>query len=272
MKRNFGGLQEELGLALQAALQEPNPVGRYIRCVQAAESAIARMKEQVLADPFPTRDEEIHHFKHEAPEIYSRLFYYLKMVQIEADRPYADEDRFRVLLRQTRDELDTYFRLHDHICRYYNQGQSFQDAHLFLRRPIGQWSGDEIGAYIPPDLTIGTYWVLWIKANDRLRNWLREELAGPHPASAADVKKASKLRWTGQRVDLIEVLCALHLCDCFNNGQATLKEVMKWGEEQLGIKVGQFHVALGEMSLRKDPVPFLKRLSDLLVRKYDSLL
>jgi hypothetical protein len=263
MKRNFGALLELLGNRLQVALQEPNPINRCLGCVRAAESAIAQMKEEVLADPFLSREEEIHHFKHEAPELYSQLFYYLCLVQIESDRPYADPDCFQASLRLRKEQLDEYFRLHDHICRYYNQGCTFQDDHLFLRRPTGQWSGDEIGAFIPPDFTIGAHWISWIKANDRVRNFVREELArlsGQQP----------RIQWTGNRADAIVAFRALHLAGCFSKN--TLKEVMEWVQDQLGVKTGQFHVALNEASIRKDPVAFLRKLIDLLTQKFDSML
>src|SRR6267142_4108191 len=176
MKRNFGGLQEGLGKELQAALTEPNPITRYLGCIQAAETAVFRMKEMVAADEFVSRQEEIHHFKHEAPEVYSQLFYYMQLERIEADRPFADDEAFRALLCRRKEEVDEFFHQHDTICRYYNQGQTHQDEHLFVRRAVGQWSGDEIGTFIAPDFTIGTYWVAKIKANDRLRKWVREEL------------------------------------------------------------------------------------------------
>jgi hypothetical protein len=263
MKRNFGILLEELGDSLQAALEEPNPIARCLCCVRAAEAAVAKMKEELLADPFTCREEEIHHFKHEAPEIYSQLFYYLRLVEIETGRPYADPGRFRASLGEQKELLDEYFRRHDHICRYYSQGFTFQDEHLFLRRPTGQWSGDEIGAFIPPDFTIGAYWLSWIKANERLRDFIREELA------VFDGKQKG-IRWTGSRVDLITVFYALELTGCFN--QNTLKDVMEWLQEQLGVKVGQFHVAINETALRKDPAAFLRKLTDTLLKKFDSML
>jgi hypothetical protein len=266
MERNFGRLQEEFGEALGKALEETNPVNRCLACIRASESAIARMKEMVVADPFRSKEEEIHHFKFEAPEVYGQLFYYLELVRMETDRAYTDAGSFLVALRRKKEALDEYFRAHDHICRYYYQGFDHFDEPMFVRRSVGQWSGDEIGAFIPPDFTIGTYWVSWIKANDRLRRWIQEELEPGDPTARA---KQRKIRWVKSRVDMLEVFCALHLDGCF--GDRPIKEVMEWVEEQLGVRVGQFHSSLNDMSIRKDPVQCLHRLTAVMTRKFNSM-
>ncbi|GGB01517.1 RteC domain-containing protein [Puia dinghuensis] len=271
MERNFGRLQEELGKALQETLKESNPINRYIGSIKVTSEAILRMKEQVAACPFEGKAAEIYHFKYEAPEFYSRLFYFMELNRIEAGRVHKEPAAFIALLGQERRRLEEYFRQHDHICRYYNQGSTFQDEYLFLRQPTGQWSGDEIGTFIHTDFTIGTYWVSWIKANDRLRVWIREEMEQMEP-EAAGARKMRKLKWTGGRAALIEMLSAMHAAGCFNNGKHTLKQVMEAGEEIFEVKLGQYHVALNEMSTRKDRAQFLNSLVRVLLGKFDSLL
>jgi hypothetical protein len=129
-----------------------------------------------------------------------------------------------------------------------------------------------VGTFIPADFTIGTHWISWIKAYDRLRDWIREELA---EASSAwhfeSTKNRPRLQWTGSKADLVVLLCALFLAKCFNNGLCTLKEVMEWGQEEFGIKMDQFHVTLGEVSIRKDPIKFFKTLIEKISRKFDSM-
>jgi len=269
MKRNFGSVYEQLTTALLAALQGTNAINRYMNCARAAESAIARMKEMVLADPFPDAQEEIHHFKYEAPFIYSELFYYLRLIELEHDRLHAHPDRFRAILIRKEQELDDYFLIHKHITRYDREGASYQDEHLFLRRPVGQWSGYEIGAFIPPDFTIGTYWLSWIMANERLQDYVREELAAP-PPFPPDTKTATKLPWTTNKSHLIVLLYVLHLGGCFNKN--SLKEVMEGFGELLDIDLGQYHSALNKISFNKDPAAWLKTLPDIFLQKLDSLL
>src|SRR5579859_858208 len=233
MNRNFGRLQEETGEALQEALKETHPISRYRGCIRILESAGHQLKEMVVTNPFATREDEIHHFKHEAPEIYSQLFYYLELNRLETDRDYCDPKAFLAVLRRKKIAIDEYFQEHDAICRYYSQGSAFQDDYLFIRRPTGQFLGDEIGTFIPPDFTIGTHWFSFIKANMRLRDWIREELAkGEAVWEGESAKRKPKLRWTGTRADLILLLCALSLTGCFNNGELTLKQIMEWGEEE----------------------------------------
>jgi len=267
MKRNFGYLQEELGKELQAALEEPNPITRYSECIRAAQSAIRRMKEMVAGEGFESRADEIHHFKHEAPELYSQLFYYQKLKEIETDRPLSNPKDFRSLLLRSKEEADMYFRKAGNLPRYYSAQDTHLDDHLFVRRSEGQWLGDPIGAFIPSEMTPGTHVFAMIKANDRLRQWIQEEMD-----LLNGVQRSHRLRWTGTRIDLITLLSALHLAGVFNNGKITKKEIMLWAEEEWGVKVGQYDSAMNDKASVKNPTAFLKRLLDIMVQKFDKLI
>jgi hypothetical protein len=274
MKRNFESLHEALIEALQAEENQPNPMHGYLRSIGHIEKAISEMKEMVHSDPFPGKQEEMHHFKNQAPEIYSQLFYFMRLSGIESIRSYTGPDRFRFLLQQEMQSVDAFFQSHDAICRYCSTCSTYQDEHLFTRREYGEWSGAEIGAFIPNDFTIGSYWVAWIKANSRLRSWIKTELEkGGTEHEMIGGKIIRKLKWTGHRVNFIEVFTPLQLAGCFNDGKVTLKEVMEWGEAILEVKPGQYNVALTEMSLRKgSQTSFLDQLAGILRKKFASLL
>jgi hypothetical protein len=63
------------------------------------------------------------------------------------------------------------------------------------------------------------------------------------------------------------------LGNCFNNGEATLKDIMTWGECHLGISLGNYHVAFQEMAQRKiSRTKFTDLLTRLLNQKMDSML
>jgi len=267
MKRNFGYLQEELGKELQAALEESDPITRYNECIRAAESAIRRMQKIVAAEGFETSADEMHHFKYEAPDLYGQLFYYQRLKEIEADRPFAKPKAWRSLLQRCSEETDGYFRKAESMCRYYSSRQIHLDNHLFMRRQEGYWLAEPIGVFIAPDMTGGTYVFAMIRAYERLRQWIREELD-----SFNGVQRIHRLRWTGKRIDLITLLSALHLAEVFNNGKVTKKEVMLWAEEELGVKLGQYDSAMNDKAAVKNPTAFLQRLLDIMVRKFDKLI
>lgn len=271
MKRNFEILHRGLSEVLQEAAKEADPVNRCLRSIQQVQEAIRKMKEMVLADPFPGKEAEIHHFKNEAPEIYSHYFYFMELCRIVTKRAYTEPLEFENILRQEMQGLVDFFNSHDHICRYYYQCSTHSDEYLFTRRESGQWLGDEIGALISPDFTIGTYWISWIKANERLRRWIKTELENIEPVKdEGGNKKGRRLTWKAHKVDAVELLASLHLAGCF--GKSTLKEVMEWGEETLGIKIGQYHVVLGEIAIRKiERIKFLSGLQNVLEEKLDML-
>jgi len=264
MKRNFGGLQEELGADLQIASNEPNPITRHIACIRVLESAVIQMKKMVTADPFLTQEEEIHHFKYEAPEVYSQLIYHQKMLKIVSAMRHAGPERSRDRLRRKLEQLERWFEKNETVCRYHDTGASYLDGQLFVQRKEGQWLGDTIGAFIAPDFTIGTYWISRIKANEQLQEWIREELEKPEGGYGC------KVAWTGPRIDLLILFDTLWEAGYFEKNQ--LKDVMEWAGAQLGVKVGQFHSSLNEASNRKEPAALFKKLLAVLKSKFDAML
>jgi hypothetical protein len=273
MSRSYGRLLEGTESRLREALKEAHPASRYVGCIKVCEAAIHQMKEAVLSEPFADGVEEISHFKYEAPEIYGQLFFFLSLKRIEEGRPHSDPEAFQKSLLQEKQRLDEFFQEHDHICRYYNQGATYLDQHLFMRRPEDQWVGDERGTFIPKDFTIGTFYISKIKANGRLRNWIRSEFESVSGVRKEEpVRKNLPLRWSRPKSDLVLLLDALFEAKCFNDGLCTLKEVMEWGEEVFGVTLPQYHVTIGEISIKKDPFKFLKLLTEAIRRKFESLL
>lgn len=267
MEQNFGQLLEKLGKELEAASSEPNAVNRYLACIRVAESAIAQMKDTVAVRGFDSPEAEIQHFKYGAPAVYSQLFYYLSLQRIEADRGFSDPEDFRSLLSRNKEVVDKFFHENEAITRYYNLGETHLDHHLFLRRPGGWWPVSMPGLFIPEDFAFGTYLLGWIKAYDRLRRWIKEEM---DPQER--IKPSLTVRWTGTRIDAILLFTALHLLGVFNHGKIAIKDLMAWVEEVLHVKVGQFHAATDDKASTKDPVEFFKRLLAVMEKKFDGMI
>jgi RteC protein len=176
MERMVSEREARLEAALQEIGNEKNPVLRYDRSMAEVRAAIGDLKEYLQANPFAGMAEEIFYFRELAPRIYSRLFYFMKIHQVESFRQYASAARFQETLESELQGIEDFFLRHNDICRYYYQQTRYWDEQLFTRRGRADWPVDDISIVLDADFSLGSYWVSWIRANERYRGWL--EAAG----------------------------------------------------------------------------------------------
>jgi len=256
-------------------------LGKYSECVLVLQEGVEEMRKLIESNPFTEKGQEIQYFKYDAPRMYGRLFLYMKLVKIEGCREYYSRKKFGRLLEDSLKEADAYLEQHSAMCEYYYHDRTFWDDFLFTRRSKGEWSGEEIGAFIGDDFTIGAYLVSWIKAYVQLRHWILSE-RGNTAVTAAGVgdvaegisrKKGKGLVWTASNADLVELGQSLHLAKCFNHGKATEKDVMEGLAIPWGVNLPNYHVTKAENAIRKySRTKLLDRMKEELVKKMDEAL
>src|SRR5690606_27119616 len=69
--------------------------------------------------------------------------------------------------------------------------------------------------------------------------------------TAIHATQTPKLKWTGAKVDLIELVYALHYSGLISNGQAGLIEIAKSLENLFAIKLGDIYRTFLEIRNRK---------------------
>lgn len=266
------GNVERLEASIKEIMEEKgSDLNKCKSCVGVLREGVLQMAKTVEEEGFATRTGEVAYFKQEAPKIYGRLFFYMKLVQIEGWRQYYCGERFLEELRGALREAEAYLEKHATMCEYHYQERTYWDEHLFTRRSGGDWPAEEVGTFIGNDFTLGSYWVSWILANEWLREWVTAELEkGQRPEGG---RLITKLKWTGQKVELVELFYSLHLKGCFNGGKITLKGAMEWAEDNFEIELGNFHTTIDEMSIRKKGrTRFLHELAAAVEMKMDEKL
>jgi hypothetical protein len=275
MNGYFEQVLRQLEAGLATIENESNLIRRLTGSLRLVKEAIAGLKRELHVRPFAGKEDEILYFKDQAPVIYSRLFFFMKLYLIESNRAHMSRERFQVRLQEEMQRVEEFYTQHREILLYTQRDGSFWDESLYTRRGSGEWWAEEEGLFIDKDFTIGSYWMAKNRANEKLMRWLSEQMENlDKPAKTEDHPERRKagLLWTAKQVDLVELVYALHEVGCFNNGKATLKETMEGFESFLGIAVGQYHITLQEIARRKiNPVKFLDQLKEGLKKKLDGM-
>jgi len=264
---HFEALLVSIEETLIVESSEGGALARYRGCVQLAEEAIQRVREELLGDPFFDRLEEIRFYKEEAPRVWGAYLYYRRLAEIEVWRKTRSPERFRELLRMELRRAEVYPEEHS-IREYYYLGQTDSDERYFARRRVREPLTEEMGMFLDADMPVGTYRLAWMRAYESLREWLIDALE-ELDYQLMGIEQRRKLECMLTPMEAIELFKGLHEANVFGNWP--FKRVMFWVGENMGIKVSNYNHLLQDLQRRKgNRTTFLDKIKEELVRYMDS--
>lgn len=81
----------------------------------------------------------------------------------------------------------------------------------------------------------------------------------------------SKLFWTGNKTELIELIYALHSSGAINSGTADIKEMASLFEQVFNVDLGNYYHTFIEIRARKgSKTKFLDRLQETLLKRFEE--
>lgn len=245
-------------------------IQRIEAVIQLILECLSEVKEHVLKRGFKNIDEEIHFFKYLKPVIVSKLIYYNAIYKIETKMPYGAK-AIRKYLNKELKKLKRFFDNNLDFYKYYRSNNSYFDEKMFLRgnHDIKLWLDTY---YFQSDQSFSTshdYKVAKIIANDLIQVYIEDQLYNKFQKDKS--KSPKKLKWTGSKVALIELIYALHYQNVFDNGNNDIREVAQYFESAFGIDLGNFYQTYLELRNRKmNRTKFLDALREELIRRMDE--
>lgn len=196
--------------------------------IKRCRIALVELRWLVIHQGFPDIPSEIRFFKEIKPVAYSRLLFYQSVFEIESFRSKYDSERIKRFMKVKLDEIQIFMEENASSVQYYNCGFTYLDSLYFVRER------DEI----PVELRGSPYLMdeqfnTWqdhnfsvLRANDLLVEYLNREITRiEHPEQTVDLHQLSHLCWTGNKIDLVELIYALFYSRAINNGKTTIKEL-----------------------------------------------
>ncbi|MDV3793748.1 tetracycline regulation of excision, RteC [Elizabethkingia anophelis] len=231
---------------------------------------LSELKGYVLKRGFKNIDEEIRFFKYQKPAIVAKLIYYNAIYKIETKKPYGAKP-IRKYLNKELKKLKRFFDNNLDFYKYYRSNNSFLDEKMFLRgnHDIKLWLDTY---YFQSDQSFSTshdYKVAKIIANDLIQVYIEDQLYNKFQKDKS--KNQKRLKWTGSKVALIELIYALHYQGVFDNGNNDIREVAQYFESAFDIDLGNFYQTYLELRNRKmNRTKFLDALREELIRRMDE--
>jgi len=118
--------------------------------------------------------------------------------------------------------------------------------------------------------------VATIMAHDLLIIYLKREIDkltnNDNELALQLLQKQSKITWTSRKVNLIELIYALHSTDTINNGAVDIKDIARVAERIFKIDLGDYYRAFIEIRMRKKGrTKFLDLLKENLEKRMDEI-
>lgn len=172
-------LNKDLSSQLQDIdLEELDLIRKAQKSIRCIKNALTQLRAFTIQHHFCNEAEEILFFKKTKPELFSKLIFYIRILNIESRRPACDPKIQETYLRCELEKLTFFFNNHIEFYRYYRMNSTFLDNKYFIRgkEDLNLYQ-DTVMIYIDPDFsTSHDYMVSEIIANDRLKVFLNIEI------------------------------------------------------------------------------------------------
>lgn len=234
------------------------PIPKLNEALRITRSALTKLKEQVLQETFANQQAEIDFFKKQKPLFVAEQLYAVDLCMIQAAKPSYDNALIRTFLEAELRQLMAYFHKYYFLYQYYQFGSTDLD-HVFFIRGIGP-KDLLLPDNADPDPEFSTacdhVWARFI-ANERLKEWLVDELRLLDGSVTAQQQAANSLKWTGNSVNLAELAYGIWLTGQVNNGNVSVSEIVIWLEQHLQVRIGDPHRRWQSIAARKRAGPFV---------------
>lgn len=173
-------LNKDLSSQLQVIdLEEPDLIRKAQKSIGCVKDALTQLRAFTIQYTFCNDAEEILFFKKTKPELFSKLIYYVKILNIESRRPVGSHETQESYLQQELKKLTSFLSNHLEFYQYYRMNSTHLDDKYFIRgkEDLNLYQ-DTIMIYVDPDFsTSHDYMVSKIIANDLLKVFLSIEIA-----------------------------------------------------------------------------------------------
>lgn len=260
-------LSEELE---QLHIEEPNITNRTTKAAKRIRKTLTMFRKRISIEGFKSEEEEIHFFKYVKPRVSSYLIFFLLLSEIEEQRLYDDKNELESCIDKKQRWFRYMMRENQEFVRYYRLGLTHTDRIYFLRgKNLGELSKHSSKQQDDPEFNTSHD---GIAANIMAFDLFQKYLSPKPEFQPTFGPPKPKLKWTASRLDLVELIYALHGSGAFNFGDAELKDICETLESSFQIQIGDLYRAFHDISNRKkDQTKFINKLEKNLELKITQL-
>lgn len=271
-------LAEQLYLELSEQMQEvkemDNPLERLRSGLFYVQSALAKLKIEIGKSSFPSQQDEIRFFKGWKPKIYAWLIFITEQYAIENSLPLVGKEEQIVHLQSQLFFINRFFRQNEFFYQYFKTGVDDLDEHYFVRGGSKSIIGfSEVPEVDPEFATVGDYLFSKFIGYERLQEYLLSEieLLSMQAGDAPKVRQ-KELIWTGDSVNIIELVYGIYETRQINDGKASIAELMDFFGQIFQINLSKYFKRFSDIKRRKamSKTRFLDEMQQLVAKRIED--
>ncbi len=241
--------------------------------IHLCRETLIAMRAVIVKKGFNTTANEINFFKNIKHPPLRDLLFNKNLARLEWYCPRASLKKKERFLKQQLVKCDDFFLEHIDFGQYLQMKAEHLDELYFTRKananPQFELQFSEIYDLefnTPRDLMLAKF-----SAYKDLVKYIHNRLSDLPGEFYREYLSKSKLEWTGNKVDLIELIYAIHAVGVVKNGRIDIKELASIFETIFDVDLGNYYRKFIEIRARKiDRTKFIDALKESLLRRMDE--
>ncbi len=254
---NLQKLSEKLFAQLEEQIRETdsitNPLEQLKTGLTYVQTALARLKLDLEKIGFVDQEEEIFFFKKGKPQIYSLLIFITERYAIESNMPILGTEKQIAHLESQLVFIDRFFRQNEFLYQYFRLKATDLDARYFTRNGHIQVVGFAEVPYVDPTFsTVADYLFSKFMGYERLQDFVTHEIQIRTGAENGMPKNmGTKLKWTGEAVNMVELVYGVYETGQVNGGKISLTELMDFFGQVFQVNISGYFKRFADIKRRK---------------------
>ncbi len=251
-----------------------NEIEKAKKIISFIEETLKQISSWLKNHVFESIQDEITFFKEIKPNIVAKLIFYKEVLLLIATQP-IDKNKKVKYFEKRLNAINQFHRKNREFVKYIKSQSTHFDELYFTRKKYKDLFLNDC-MVINQDAKLCTshdYLLAEVIAYELLAIYIENCIDNLNKSCAiADTNFNSNLHWTAKKIDLIELIYALHQAKVFDNGQADIKEITHVFEKAFQIDLGDnITRSFIDIKNRKtEPTRFLNQLQAELENKIEK--
>jgi hypothetical protein len=245
----LGQLEEQLTSFEEIGITAVKRLTGQLNCIA---SALNDLRSYIRINGFDNMAAEISFFKDWKPKFQAWRIYLVDKFTAEQHKPSGSNTEIRLYYEQELRLISRLFEKHQFIYQYYLMAGTDLDEAFFSR-------GGRPNIIFVPDLDDGdtefstpcdNIFAQFIAAEHLQSDFIKQLY--PSTEIQSDLKS---LKWTGDKINLLELAYAIYDTAQINHGEVDLVDILSWLEKSLDTSLHRSYRMFSEMKNRKSVSP-----------------
>lgn len=264
-------MEEELN-----AIEENNQITKAKKAISICQKYLEILKLHVQKHQFDGIPEEIQFFKSTKPQFLSKLIFYVRWYNIEFHKPPLDNYRIKKYYQKELRKIYRFTKENAEFYRYIRSENTIFDQQFFTRQKsneiIVEWLEPEYFYFDNSFSTTHDYKVAIVLANDLLIEQLQSKITKLDRKNSETLvtNSVGQYSWTDKKIDLVELIYAIHTSSSINKGKVELSEIADIFGQVFDKDLSNIYRIYSEIKNRKNPTRYLDTLKEALLEKIDE--